>query len=122
MFPWHSYGPGLVSPQTHQQFSVQRPSTRKKEGEKEYYKTVLAEEMLIQIWLQTVFSLTRLRNPGSGEGREAVTECRGSCFAAGMSIFAGLWLAKACPAPCCLGAAGGCLILNSRLTLLLAFW
>lgn len=30
--------------------------------------------MLIQIWLETVLSLTRLRNPGSGERIGAVTE------------------------------------------------
>lgn len=48
-----------------------------------------------------MFSLARLRNPGSGEGIGAVTECRVSCFAAGMSSFAGLWLPKMCPARCC---------------------
>lgn len=78
--------------------------------------------MLIQIWLEIVFFLTRLRNPGSGERIGAVTECRVSCFAAGISSFAGLLLAKVCLAPCCLGVAGGCLVLNSRLTLLLSFW
>lgn len=50
----------------------------------------LAEARLIQIWLETVFSVTRLRNPGSGERIGAVTECRVSCLAAAMSSFAGL--------------------------------
>lgn len=38
--------------------------------------------MLIQIWLETVFSLARRRNPVSGERIGAVTECRVSCFVA----------------------------------------
>lgn len=89
LWPWSAF----LTSQAHQQFSVQRPSTWKKVGEKECCKQ-LAEEMLIQIWLETVFSLTRLRNPGSGERTGAVTECRVSCFAARMSSFAGLWGAK----------------------------
>lgn len=64
--------------------------------------------------------------PGSGEGVGALTGClvQGSrafantlnCCAAGTSSFAGLCLAKGCPAPCCLGVAA-LLILNSRLSL-----